>query len=58
MGWVVDSNDHNKLAPLGSVGELLVEGPILARGYLGDAEKTAAAFIQDPTWLLEGSEST
>ncbi|KAG9387082.1 EntF Non-ribosomal peptide synthetase module protein [Pyrenophora tritici-repentis] len=55
MGWVVDSNDHNKLAPLGSVGELLVEGPILARGYLGDAEKTAAAFIQDPTWLLEGS---
>ncbi|KAI0568190.1 CaiC, Acyl-CoA synthetases (AMP-forming)AMP-acid ligases II, partial [Pyrenophora tritici-repentis] len=43
------------LAPLGSVGELLVEGPILARGYLGDAEKTAAAFIQDPTWLLEGS---
>ncbi|KAI1507176.1 hypothetical protein Ptr86124_013894, partial [Pyrenophora tritici-repentis] len=56
VGWVVDPNDHNRLAPLGSVGELLVEGPILARGYLNDAEKTAAAFIDDPAWLLEGSK--
>jgi aryl carrier-like protein len=32
------------------VGELLIEGPILARGYLNDAEKTAAAFIEDPAW--------
>ncbi|KAK1914076.1 hypothetical protein P3342_007322 [Pyrenophora teres f. teres] len=55
VAWVVDPDDHNKLAPIGSVGELLVEGPILARGYLNDAEKTNAAFIEDPTWLLEGS---
>ncbi|KAG9375627.1 hypothetical protein A1F94_013765 [Pyrenophora tritici-repentis] len=46
----------HKLAPLGAVGELLVEGPILARGYLNDAEKTAAAFIDDPAWLLEGCD--
>ncbi|KAK1914087.1 hypothetical protein P3342_007333 [Pyrenophora teres f. teres] len=38
VAWVVDPDDHNKLAPIGSVGELLVEGPILARGYLNDAE--------------------
>ncbi|KAE8823687.1 hypothetical protein HRS9122_10456 [Pyrenophora teres f. teres] len=43
VSWVVDPEDYHKLAPLGSVGELLVEGPILARGYLNDAEKTAAA---------------
>jgi hypothetical protein len=29
VGWVVDPANHDKLAPLGSIGELLVEGPIL-----------------------------
>lgn len=57
VSWVVDPNNHNRLAPLGSVGELLVEGPILARGYLNDSAKTAAAFIDDPAWLLEGGRS-
>jgi amino acid adenylation domain-containing protein len=55
VGWVVDPANHNRLAPLGSIGELLVEGPILARGYLNDAEKTSTAFISDPTWLTEGT---
>jgi aryl carrier-like protein len=32
------------------VGELLIEGPIQARGYLNDVEKTAVAFIEDPAW--------
>ncbi|KAK1912672.1 hypothetical protein P3342_004608 [Pyrenophora teres f. teres] len=54
VSWVVDPENHNRLAPLGSIGELLVEGPILARGYLNDMEKTEAAFIDDPAWLLEG----
>jgi non-ribosomal peptide synthetase component F len=54
VSWVVDLNNHNKLAPLGSIGELLVEGSILARGYLTDAEKTAVSFIYDPVWLLQG----
>ncbi len=52
----MDPEDHNKLAPVGSIGELLIEGPILARGYLGDLEKTKAAFINDPVWLLQGGE--
>lgn len=53
--WLVDPDDHNKLTPIGGVGELLVEGPIVGQGYLGDPEKTAAAFIEDPTWLVAGS---
>ena len=57
VSWVVDPNNHHRLAPLGSVGELLVEGPVLARGYLNDSVKTAAAFIEDPAWLLEGGRS-
>ncbi|KAJ5814761.1 AMP-binding enzyme [Penicillium riverlandense] len=52
--WIVDPNDHESLMPVGAVGELLVEGPIVGQGYLNDPEKTAAAFINDPSWLLAG----
>lgn len=51
--WVVDQTNHNRLVPIGAVGELLVEGPTLARGYLEDIEKTKAAFIKSPEWLYE-----
>lgn len=49
--WIVDAIDHNRLVPVGVVGELLIQGPILARGYLGNSEKTAEAFIEDPAWV-------
>ncbi|CAH0027398.1 unnamed protein product [Clonostachys rhizophaga] len=52
--WVVELEDHNQLAPIGEIGELLVEGPVLCRGYLRDPEKTAAAFIENPPWLVQG----
>ncbi|KAL2261055.1 hypothetical protein VTK26DRAFT_4743 [Humicola hyalothermophila] len=52
--WIVDPNDHETLMPVGAVGELLVEGPIVGQGYLNDPEKTAAAFIEDPSWLTRG----
>jgi len=48
--WVVDPNNHEQLVPIGCPGELLVQGPIVAQGYLGDAEKTRNAFIESPTW--------
>ncbi len=49
--WVVDANDYNRLVPLGAPGELLIEGPLLAREYLNDPDKTASAFVSDPTWV-------
>ncbi|KAL2802298.1 hypothetical protein BJX63DRAFT_438001 [Aspergillus granulosus] len=52
--WITDPNDHESLVPVGAVGELLVEGPIVGQGYLNDPEKTAAAFIEDPKWLVAG----
>ncbi|EKV14919.1 HC-toxin synthetase [Penicillium digitatum PHI26] len=52
--WIANPNDHNELVPVGAVGELLVEGPIVGQGYLNDPEKTAAAFITDPPWLVAG----
>ncbi|OQV03736.1 amino acid adenylation domain-containing protein isoform 3 [Cladophialophora immunda] len=52
--WIVDPTDHELLMPVGAVGELLVEGPIVGQGYLNDPDKTAAAFISDPLWLTAG----
>lgn len=34
--------------PVGMVGELCIGGAALARGYLGDEAKTAAAFVPNP----------
>ncbi len=50
ISWIVDSSDHNRLVAIGCEGELLIEGPILSKGYLNNPEKTAQAFIEDPKW--------
>ncbi|KAL3291017.1 non-ribosomal peptide synthetase [Colletotrichum asianum] len=54
VAWIVDPDDHNQLTPIGSIGELLIEGPVLASGYLNNPERTAEAFIEAPEWLLRG----
>ena len=36
---------------VGAIGELLLEGPTVGRGYIGEPEKTAAVFIDRPSWL-------
>ncbi|KAI9038003.1 acetyl-CoA synthetase-like protein [Aspergillus affinis] len=51
VSWIMDPNNPERLRPIGAPGELLVEGPILAKGYLGDPDKTSSAFIQYPEWL-------
>ncbi|KAJ4315639.1 hypothetical protein N0V94_005836 [Neodidymelliopsis sp. IMI 364377] len=55
--WVVQSDNPHHLAPVGVCGELLIEGPILARGYLRDTVKTQASFIENPLWAQSGSNS-
>ena len=61
--WVVNPQDHNQLMPIGSVGELVLEGNTVARGYLNEKEKTAKAFVAPPAWMSfdghrdNGSES-
>ncbi|KAL4879275.1 hypothetical protein BJY04DRAFT_220395 [Aspergillus karnatakaensis] len=51
--WVVDANDYNRLVPIGAPGELLIEGPLQARGYLNDPVKTDAVFVSDATWMIK-----
>ncbi|KAN0068502.1 hypothetical protein V8E54_013226 [Elaphomyces granulatus] len=53
VGWVMNPSDISKLAPIGAVGELLLEGPTVTRGYLKDESRTAAAYVEMPLWLCE-----
>ncbi|KAK3328127.1 hypothetical protein B0T19DRAFT_461502 [Cercophora scortea] len=55
--WIADANNHDRLVPWGCVGELLIQGPLLARGYYGDKATTSAAFIDGPAWLPEQPSS-
>ncbi|TWU75632.1 nrps [Metarhizium rileyi] len=52
--WIANPEDHNVLMGVGEVGELLIEGPVVGVGYLGEPDKTAEVFIEDPTWLTAG----
>ncbi|KAL4922598.1 hypothetical protein BDW62DRAFT_215657 [Aspergillus aurantiobrunneus] len=55
--WVTMPTDPNQLCPVGVPGELLIEGPMLSRGYLNDPEKTAAAFISNPAFKVQFQDS-
>ncbi|KAJ3954596.1 hypothetical protein N0V92_008896 [Colletotrichum tropicale] len=48
--WVVNPEDHDELVPVGTAGELLIEGPIVARGYVNSPQAMAASFIDTPAW--------
>ncbi|KAF6233172.1 hypothetical protein HO173_008716 [Letharia columbiana] len=50
LRWVLDAEDHDKLVPIGGVGELLIEGPILARGYPKNQARIDEVFIESPLW--------
>ncbi|KAJ2987577.1 hypothetical protein NUW58_g4428 [Xylaria curta] len=56
VSWIVQPDNHDRLTPIGSIGELLVEGPILARGYVANPDGTAASFIEAPAWLRRGTK--
>ncbi|KAK2027481.1 non-ribosomal peptide synthetase module [Colletotrichum zoysiae] len=49
--WIVERGDHEKLAAVGCVGEILISGPLVGAGYLADETATAAAFVTAPDWL-------
>ncbi|KAI1662836.1 acetyl-CoA synthetase-like protein [Daldinia decipiens] len=54
--WVVNSSSPEKLMPIGAVGEILIEGPHLSRGYLDETStrRTEAGFLKTvPRWMVE-----
>lgn len=48
--WLVDPDDAKILVPIGAVGELVVAGPSLTRGYLNNESKTRLSFLDNPPW--------
>ncbi|CCF46804.1 enniatin synthetase [Colletotrichum higginsianum] len=52
--WIVSPDDHHRLLPIGATGEIVVDGPILAIGYLNQPDLTAAHFISSVPFLPEG----
>ena len=49
--WIVDNESDERLIPIGALGELVVEGPIVGRCYLANPEMTQASFIECPSWF-------
>ncbi|ODA79290.1 hypothetical protein RJ55_04883 [Drechmeria coniospora] len=49
--WIVNPQNHEQLSPLGCVGELAIQGPTLARGYLHNEVQTAKVFKDPPVWM-------
>lgn len=59
--WIVSPDNQDILMPVGAVGELVLQGPIVGRGYLDDGARTAASFISPPAWaahFLVGESTT
>ena len=48
--WIVDSDNHETLLPIGAVGELLVEGPTVFLQYMNDPERTQRTLVDAPSW--------
>lgn len=49
--WIVEPNDHARLAPIGTVGEVVIQGPTILREYLANPEKTALSITNSlPEW--------
>ncbi|PKX89086.1 nonribosomal peptide synthase [Aspergillus novofumigatus IBT 16806] len=48
--WIVNKDNHHRLLPIGAVGELVIGGPIVGRGYLNQPAQTEAVFFMNPVW--------
>lgn len=49
--WIVDPDDPDRLMPVGAIGELLIESPGVARGYLVTPSTEKTPFLKRaPAW--------
>ncbi|KAI1317089.1 hypothetical protein F5Y16DRAFT_419931 [Xylariaceae sp. FL0255] len=48
--WLTHPADINQLVPIGAPGEVVFEGPVIGREYIGNPEKTVEAFTGTPSW--------
>jgi amino acid adenylation domain-containing protein len=49
--WIVDPNNPHRLAPTGTLGEVVIQGPTILREYLADPKRTAETVVTTlPDW--------
>ena len=51
--WCVEPGTRN-LVPVGCVGELVIQGPLLAQKYIGTSQVTNENWIENADWLPAG----
>lgn len=55
--WIANPENYHQLCAIGCVGEILISGPLLGSGYIGDKQQTDAAWVPAPEWLKQLSSS-
>ncbi len=51
--WIININDLDRLAPIGAIGELLIESPGIARGYIAAPLTDNVPFFEKaPAWYV------
>lgn len=48
--WLANPTNTSQLVPIGAPGEVVFEGPVIGRYYIGNPQKTAEAFVKAPSW--------
>ncbi|KAJ5200546.1 hypothetical protein N7491_008647 [Penicillium cf. griseofulvum] len=53
--WIANASSPDRPVPIGAVGEILIEGPHLSRGYLDDlCQKPDVGFLSEvPRWIAD-----
>lgn len=58
IAWIVDPDDHSTLVPIGCPGELVIQGPIVTRGYVNNLSRSQEPFFENPPWALTSQDQT
>ncbi|KOC08512.1 hypothetical protein AFLA70_8g006431 [Aspergillus flavus AF70] len=56
--WIVNADNYHQLSAIGCVGEIVISGPLLGKGYLGDQATTDVAFVPAPEWFQKLSPAS
>ncbi|KAL4744987.1 hypothetical protein BDW72DRAFT_208574 [Aspergillus terricola var. indicus] len=51
--WIANADNYHQLCAVGCIGEILISGPLLGGGYIGDPAQTEAAFVPAPAWMKQ-----
>ncbi|KAF2126672.1 acetyl-CoA synthetase-like protein [Dothidotthia symphoricarpi CBS 119687] len=53
--WLTKLNRPMDLCPVGGIGEILIEGPLVGAGYVGKENEDHPSLVVNPPWLVSGT---